>query len=122
VVNAEVAYRFIALTFNLRTHRPTLYGETLTLGEDLHDIALTYFKKRFTLTLAMNNPFMNNYKIGRENWNRQAHHKSYQYVNETSRMLLVKLTYGLDFGNKHKNIRQQIQNEDNDTGVVRGSK
>jgi hypothetical protein len=122
VVNAEVAYKFIALTFNLRTHRPTLYGETLTLGEDLHDIALTYFKKRLTLTLAMNNPFMNNYKIGRENWNRQAHHKSYQYVNETSRMLLVKLTYGLDFGNKHKNVRQQIQNEDNDTGVVRGSK
>ena len=122
IVNAEIAYRFIALTFNLRTHRPTLYGETLTLGEDLHDIALTYFKKRFTITLAMNNPFMNNYKVGSENWNRNAHNNTYQYVNETSRMLLVKLTYGLDFGNKHKNIIQQIQNEDNDTGVVKGSK
>ena len=85
VVNAQAAYKCMALTFNLRTHRPTLYGETLALGEDLHDIALTYFKKRFSLTLAMNNPFMDNYRIGSENWNRRAGNTSYQYVNETSR-------------------------------------
>ena len=102
VVNAQAAYKCMALTFNLRTHRPTLYGETLALGEDLHDIALTYFKKRFSLTLAMNNPFMDNYRIGCENWNRRAGNTSYQYVNETSRMLLVKVTYGMDFGRKRK--------------------
>lgn len=122
VVNAQAAYKCVALTFNLRTHRPTLYGETLTLGEDLHDIALTYFKKRFSLCLAMNNPFMNNYRVGSENWNLRAGNTSYRYVNETSRMLLVKLTYGMDFGRKRKAAAKRIQNEDTDTGILKGSK
>lgn len=122
VVNAQAAYKCMALTFNLRTHRPTLYGETLALGEDLHDIALTYFKKRFSLTLAMNNPFMDNYRIGSENWNRRAGNTSYQYVNETSRMLLVKVTYGMDFGRKRKTAAKRIQNEDTDTGILKGNK
>lgn len=121
-INTQVSYRCVALTFNLRTHRPTLYGETLTLGEDLHDVALTYFKKRFSLSLAMNNPFMNNYRVGSENWNQRAGNTSYQYVNETSRMLLMKLTYGMNFGRKRKTTDRRIQNEDTDTGIVKGSK
>lgn len=122
IINAEAAYKCVALSFNLRTHRPTLYGETLTFGEDLHDIAVTYFKKRFSLSLAMNNPFMDNYRFGSENRNSQANHTSHRYINETSRMLLVKMTYGLDFGRKRKNAVQRIKNEDTDTGIVSGSK
>lgn len=122
VINMEAAYKFIALTFNMRTHRPYFYGETLTLGEDLHDIAITYFKNRFSLCVAMNNPFMDNYRFGSENWNKQAPNTSYRYVNETSRMFLVKLTYGLDFGRKRDTRKQRLQNEDTDTGVLKGNK
>lgn len=70
----------------------------------------------------MNNPFMDNYRIGCENWNRRAGNTSYQYVNETSRMLLVKVTYGMDFGRKRKTAAKRIQNEDTDTGILKGNK
>ena len=65
---------------------------------------------------------MNNYKIGSENWNNIASSHSYRYVNETSRMVLIKVTYGLDSGSKHKTANQLILNEDNDTGIIKGSK
>ena len=122
IMNFAAAYKFIALNFNMRTHRPTLYGETLELGEDLHDIAVTYFKKTLSITFAMNNPFMNNYKIGKENWNRYGNSKNYRFINETSKMMLIKVAYGMNFGKKHNSIKQRIHNEDIDTGVLDSSK
>jgi hypothetical protein len=122
IVNLRASYKHIALSFSMRTHRPSLYGETLTLGEDLHDIAVTYFRQHFTVSLAMNNPFIDNYRIGSENWNKQAPFTNYRYVNETSRMLLVKVTCNLDFGRKHQTAQQRLQNEDTDTGILGGNK
>ena len=119
IINTTLAYKFCALTFDLTTHRPSLSGEVLTLGEDLHDIALTYFKKNYTLSLAMNNPFMNNYRIGFKNFSKQAPYQNYQYINETSKMFLVRWTWNFDYGRKYKSKKQKIQNEDNDTGVMK---
>jgi hypothetical protein len=119
IINTTVAYKFCALTFDLTTHRPSLSGEILTLGEDLHDIALTYFKKNYTLSLAMNNPFMNNYRIGFKNFSKQAPYQNYQYINETSKMFLVRWTWNFDYGRKYKSKKQKIQNEDNDTGIMK---
>ena len=122
IANLVTAYRCLALSFNMVTHRPYLYGETLQLGEDLHDIALTYFKKDFSVTFAMNNPFMDNYKVGSENWNKYGKNYAYRYVNETSRMMLLKFTWSLNFGRKHSTMQQRIKNEDTDTGVLEGKK
>lgn len=119
IINTTLAYKFCALTFDLTTHRPSLLGEVLTLGEDLHDIALTYFKKKYTLSLAMNNPFMNNYRIGFKNFSKQAPYQNYQYINETSKMFLIRWTWNFDYGRKYKSKKQKIQNEDNDTGVMK---
>ncbi len=122
IINTTLAYKFCALTFDLTTHRPSLLGETLILGEDLHDIALTYFKKNYSISLAMNNPFLNNYKIGSKNFNKQAPYQNYQYINETSKMFLVKWTWNLDLGRNYKAGKQRLQNEDNDSGVVKSNK
>ena len=118
----EAAYKCVAFTFNLRTHRPRLYGETLTLGEDLHDIAITYYKKKFTICMAMNNPFMNNYRVGTECWNKKAPNIAHQFVNETSRMALLKFTGNFDFGKKHNTGEQRLHNEDKDSGVLKTGK
>lgn len=117
---ATIAYYFIALSFDIKTHRPSLYGETMQLGEDLHDIALTYFKKGLQVSLIMNNPFMDNYKIGYERYSDIMPAKEYQYVNETSKMILGRISYNLDFGSKRKSIRQRLNNEDTDNGMVKG--
>ena len=37
-------------------------------------------------------------------------------------MLLVKVTYGMDFGRKRKTAAKCIQNEDTDTGILKGNK
>ena len=70
----------------------------------------------------MNNPFLNNYKIGSKNFNKQAPYQNYQYINETSKMFLVKWTWNLDLGRNYKAGKQRLQNEDNDSGVVKSNK
>lgn len=122
MINMVAAYKFLALSFNMVTHKSFLYGETLQLGEDLHYIALTYFKKNFSVTLAMNNPFMDNYKTGSENWNKYGKNYSYRYVNETSRMMLLNFNWSFNFGRKYDVVKQKIINEDSDTGILKGKK
>lgn len=116
----QLAYKFIALTGDITTHRPHLYGEQLALGEDLHDVALTYFRKNFTASIAMNNPFADNYRVGSENWNKQAGFENYFYINETSKLIALKVTWNAEFGKSKKRLDRRFQNSDTDTGVVKG--
>ena len=72
--------------------------------------------------MAMNNPFMDNYRVGTECWNKKAPNIAHQFVNETSRMVLLKFTCNFGFGKKHNTGEQRLHNEDKDSGVLKTGK
>jgi hypothetical protein len=70
----------------------------------------------------MFNPFADNYKQDSENWSQYASHKKSNYVNESSRMLVLRLSYNFSFGRSFKSGQKRLNEADDDSGVMSAGK
>jgi hypothetical protein len=87
-------------------------------GENFHYLMLGYNYKNLSLTAGMFNPFADNYKVDTENRSQYASYKRSMYINETSRMFTLRLTYNFSFGHSFTSGQKRLNNADDDSGVM----
>jgi hypothetical protein len=98
------------------------YGETMDGGENLHYVVVSYKHKNLSVALGMFNPFADNYKQDTENWSQYASYHRSNYINESSRMPFVRLTWNFSFGRTFNAGQKRLNNTDNDSGVMNTGK
>ena len=111
-------YKNFNAAFGLESNWNWFYGETMSGGENIHYLMFGYKHKNLSLTAGMFNPFADNYKVDTENRSRYASYKKSMYINESSRMFLLKLAYNFSFGRTFKAGQKRLNNADDDSGVM----
>lgn len=117
-LQAMFNYKQFALMGQFCKNKHTLWGETITKGENITGILASYTHKRFQLGAGMLFPFTNNYKTGKERVSKVAPYSSWAYVKETGQMVILKLSYNFEFGKKYNAARKRTNNSDNESGIL----
>jgi hypothetical protein len=117
-IDLSASYKKFTAAFGLETNWNWFYGETMDGGENMHYLMLGYKHKDLSFTVGMFNPFADNYKEERENRSQYASYKKSNYINETSRMLLLRFNYNFSFGRTFKANQKRLNNADDDSGVM----
>mgnify|MGYP001776507497 CR=1 FL=1 len=104
--------------FDIQSRWNDFFGETLVGGENMHQLMLAYNYKNIQVGLIVINPFVDNYKRENENWNQYASSIRSNYINESSRVFLLKFSWNFNFGRKYDSIRKKVSNSDSNSGVM----
>ena len=99
-----------------------LWGETLNRDESIHSVAVGYNAGKWALQAMVMNPFTDDYHQGVENLSRLAPNKQRAFSKDFTRMLMLNVSFNLDFGKQKKTANKRIHNTDDDTGILSGSK
>ena len=99
-----------------------LWGETLNRDENIHSVAVGYNAGKWALQAMVMNPFTDDYHQGVENVSRLAPNKQRAFSKDFTRMLMLNVSFNLDFGKQKKTASKRIHNDDTDTGILSGSK
>ena len=97
-------------------------GETMTGGENIHVLMADYKYKNIKAGVAIMCPFSNNYYRDTENRSAYASYKKRDYINDSSRMLLVTFAWNFTFGRSYQSGRKRLDNSDDDAGVMKAGK
>jgi hypothetical protein len=117
-VETSATYKRWTLIFLLETNWNWFIGETMQGGENIHLLQLNYNYKNLTAGIGMFNPFSDNYKQETENWSKYAAFRKTNYINETSRFLVGKISWNFSFGRKFNTGSRRINNSDDSSGVM----
>jgi hypothetical protein len=121
-VEATATHKGFTAALGLETAWNWFYGETMEGGENMHYAMLGYRYRDLSFTLGMFMPFVDNYKQETENRSQYASYKKTNYINETSRMLMVRFSYNFSFGRTFKAGERRLNNADEDSGVLNTGK
>lgn len=99
-----------------------LWGETLSRGEALHSIAVGYNHEKFSIQGMILNPFTKRYEQSVDNLSALAPNKQLAYSTQLSRIVMLNVSFNLGFGKQYKNSRKRINNSDNESGILSGTK
>ncbi|MDR0430552.1 MAG: TonB-dependent receptor family protein [Tannerellaceae bacterium] len=108
--------------FEMQSRWNNFYGETLTGGENMHNLMVAYNYKNVQVGLVVINPFVDNYKRINENWNQYASYKRSNYCNESSQAFILKFAWNFNFGRKYDSAQKKLDNADTDTGIINAGK
>ena len=117
-IQLNAVYKNFNAGFGLNTNWNWFYGETMSGGENIHYLMAGYKYKNLSLSAGMFNPFANNYKVETENRSQYASYKKSNYIKESSRMFLLRLTYNFSFGRTFNAGQKRLNNADDDSGVM----
>lgn len=117
-VEMTATYRKFMLAFGLQTHYDRFFGETLSVGENVHYLMLQYNFKNASVGVGALNPFVDNYKTEMENRSRYASFRRTYYIGESSRLYMAKFTYNFSFGRKFDSGQKRLDNHDSESGVM----
>ena len=115
-------YKHWVIMTEMSTSQHDLWGETLSRGEALHSIAVGYNHDKFSIQGMILNPFTKRYEQGVENLSELAPNKQLAYSTQLSRIVMLNLSFNLDFGKQYRNGGKRINNSDNDSGILSGTK
>ena len=104
------------------TSRHELWGETISKDEAVHTIAVGYNRERWSVQAMVMNPFTDDYKTEVLDVSRLAPNRQLAYSKDFTRMLMLNVSFNLDFGKQRRSEGRRIQNEDTDTGILSGRK
>jgi hypothetical protein len=119
-MNGEISatYKKFMLGAGLMTNWNWFYGETMNGGENIHYAMISYKHKNVSVAFSMFNPFVDNYKQETENWSEYASYHRSNYIKETSRAFVIRLTWDFSFGRTFKAGEKRLNNTDEDSGVM----
>jgi len=120
--NAFAMYKSWMLIFQMNTSYHYLQGETIQKGESIHMLGAGYNKSRWSIQAFVINPFTNDYHQEVVNLSQLASNRQYAYTDVLNRMFMVDLSFNLGFGKQQKDSKKRINNSDNDTGILSGTK
>lgn len=108
--------------FEFTTASNNLWGETLRKGERNHQFSLRYNRTKWSAAVCIYNPFEKEYRQSVENFSAIAPYTQTLYSKNLTRVILLKLSFNLDFGKSRDNARQRMTNEDTNAGMVSGAR
>ncbi len=106
----------------MSTSQHDLWGETLSRGEALHSIAIGYNHNKFSIQGMIMNPFTKRYEQGVETLSEMVPNKQLAYSTQLSQIVMLNLSFNLDFGKQNRSGGKRINNSDNDSGILSGTK
>ena len=113
-------WRFFA---DVVTAQHNLWGETLTLGELTHDIGINYNSENFGFGIMMVNPFsLHGSRTVTKDLSALAQTANTAIMQDYRQVLMLNFNVNLDFGTKHREGWQRIENEDTESGILSGAK
>ncbi len=113
-------WRFFA---DVVTAQHNLWGETLTLGELTHDIGINYNSEHFGFGIMMVNPFSpHGSRTVTKDLSALAPTANTAVMQDYRQVLMLNFNVNLDFGTKHREGWQRIENEDTESGILSGTK
>ena len=113
-------WRFYA---DVVTAQHNLWGETLTLGELTHDIGINYNSEHFGFGIMMVNPFSpHGSRTVTKDLSALAPTANTAVMQNYRQVLMLNFNVNLDFGTKHNEGWQRLNNEDTESGILSGSK
>lgn len=114
-------WRFYA---DVVTAQHNLWGETLTLGELTHDIGINYNNsEHFGFGIMMVNPFSpHGSRTVTKDLSALAPTANTAVMQNYRQVLMLNFNFNLDFGTKHREGWQRLNNEDTESGILNGSK
>lgn len=115
-------YKNWSMMIEMNTSYHTLWGETLQKEEKLHSIAVGYNTEKWGVQMMLMNPFTKRYEQSVENRSRLAPYNQVAYSNDFKRMVMVNVSFNLDFGKQRNAAGKRINNSDTDTGILSGNK
>ena len=115
-------YKNWGMMMEMNTSYHDLWGETIQKGEKLHSIAIGYNTDKWSVQMMLMNPFTKRYSQSVENLSNLAPYCQVAYSDDFKRMLMLNVSFNLDFGKQRKAEGKRINNSDSDTGILTGSK
>lgn len=115
-------YKNWVIMAEMNTSFHDLWGETLSRGEALHSIAVGYNHDKFSIQGMILNPFTKRYEQGVDNLSELAPNKQLAYSTQLSRIVMFNVSFNLGFGKQNNSGRKKINNSDNDSGILSGTK
>lgn len=115
-------YKNWGMMIDMNTSYHELWGETIIKGERLHSIAVGYNTEKWGIQAMFMNPFTKRYEQGVDNLSRLAPYKQIAYSDDFRRMVMINVSFNLDFGKQRGISGRRINNSDTDTGILSGSK
>ena len=113
-------WRFYA---DVVTAQHNLWGETLTLGELTHDIGINYNSEHFGFGIMMVNPFSpHSSTTVTKDLSALAPTANTAVMHNYRQVLMLNFNFNLDFGTKHREGWQRLNNEDTENGILSGAK
>ena len=115
-------YKRWVIIAEMNTSFHDLWGETHSRGEALHSIAVGYNHDKFSIQGMILNPFTKRYEQGVDNFSELAPNKQLAYSTQLSQIVMLNLSFDLDFGKQNRSGGKRINNSDNDSGILSGTK
>ena len=113
-------WRFYA---DVVTSGHNLWGETLTIGELKHDIGINYNSEHFGFGIMMVNPFSTRgFTSVTQDLSALAPANNTAVMQDYRQVLMLNFNVNLDFGTKHREGWQRLNNEDTESGILSGAK
>lgn len=121
-VNLDVSYKNYVANFTTITPYRSMYGEQLTLSEQMYTIMAGYKRPNWSIMFGALSPFTKTYKSENENWATLNPVRSEIHTTNMTQMFFVKFGFNLNFGKQFKDGNRRINNSDNDSGIMSGAK
>lgn len=106
----ELSHWDFSLEGMLQTNFNRFWGETLDGGENVHTLKLSYNYKNWNFGVMVLDPFINDYKVKKENWNRYAGYHQVITTNMIKQMVAVSVSWNLNWGRRYETDEQRINN------------
>lgn len=106
----ELSHWDFSLEGMLQTNFNRFWGETLDGGENVHTLKLSYNYKDWNFGVMVLDPFINDYKVKKENWNRYAGYHQVITTNMIKQMVAVSVSWNLNWGRRYETDEQRINN------------
>lgn len=118
----EVSHWNFGIGAQISSNYNTFWGESLNGGESAYVLALTYKLKNAHFMFGCMNPFSNDYKIQSENRNRYAGYTRTSYLRATQQLCVVKVSWNVRWGRKHKSAAKRLNNSGSSESVKAAGK
>lgn len=116
------AYQNWTFMVEMNTSNHTLWGETITKEEKLHSMMLGYNKEKWSLSAGVLNPFTKRYEQEVENISHLAGSRQVAFSTNLSPIVMINVSFRLDFGRSYNSSNKALNNQDSDTGILSGKK
>ncbi len=115
-------YKNWALLAEMNTSEHTLWGETLTKDEKLHQIKVGYNTERWSIGIGAMNLFSKRYEIEKQNLSATAPYRQAAYSKNLNPVVFINAAFNIDFGKRLQGRNKRINNRDTDAGILSGKR